>query len=692
MLVRMPRIKRLILPVCALAGVALMATAAQAQEKQGSDALPPKTARLCINGNACANLTWTGSRYEARGDNQTNVSSIYKVLAWSKDRVDLQGTTTAPVDGTNLATGDFHGKIAASGGRLDNAMYDWRVGAKSGTSPFTLTWGDTSQPALTAPPTTAQKTPAPAQSQKAPTTAQQPPAKQSPAASSAQQPSAPGDDSAFRKLANQPLKNSLPADVSAGENYPPPPSPAWQAAMPTPGPDINGTWQLDVNGKAYKIRMLHLRNRIWAYNVGNMPYLAPNQEAFRGDYSVGPKAKIEAQGYIQDEMKWGWTFLTVASDSEITLGTSVFHKIAPPAAPVKDIPCNPKNPGSMDAREAYGRGQIYYDLGEVPTADCWYYVAAMKGDSDGQASYGYALRLGRGITQDREQAFHWFQLAAMQSNYYGMYNLAAMIDEGYAGPRSTERLIYWGKRLRGNNPKLPLDGVHVTVSDNVRWVFDTAPPCDASSSGLSGDQALKNGIVAFQAYVFKRAACWFTIADKQGNKHADVYLSLLHVYGWGVPIDQKAAFDFMSKAADSSDWFARAYMAEFYRRGIGTPADYGTARAIWLKVSDLSSAGYPAWAIVSGTQLNEIQAGQLRNGFLFGLMENHCSGDQVSSAKSRYGDHWSWHIDCDPNPDTKAREDAAMDEVTPDLGVKNTLDYPEEISPEYVPPGNPLAF
>jgi hypothetical protein len=109
-------------------------------------------------------------------------------------------------------------------------------------------------------------------------------------------------------------------------------------------------------------------------------------------------------------------------------------------------------------------------------------------------------------------------------------------------------------------------------------------------------------------------------------------------------------------------------------------------------VSDLGSDGYRAWAIVSGTQLNEIQAGQLRNGFLFGLMENHCSGDQVSSAKSRYGDHWSWHIDCDPNPDTKAREDAAMDEVTPDLGVKNTLDYPEEISPEYVPPGNPLAF
>ncbi len=57
----------------------------------------------------------------------------------------------------------------------------------------------------------------------------------------------------------------------------------------------------------------------------------------------------------------------------------------------------------------------------------------MKGDPDGQASYGCALRIGRGIQQDRDQAFHWFQLAAMQSNYYGMYNLAAMIDEGYAG-------------------------------------------------------------------------------------------------------------------------------------------------------------------------------------------------------------------------------------------------------------------
>jgi hypothetical protein len=33
-----------------------------------------------------------------------------------------------------------------------------------------------------------------------------------------------------------------------------------------------------------------------------------------------------------------------------------------------------------------------------------------------------------------------------------------------------------------------------------------------------------------------------------------------------------------------------------------------------------------------------------------------------------------------------------MDDITHDVGVKNTLDYPEEISPEYVPPGNPFTF
>jgi hypothetical protein len=98
MFVSMPRLKRLLLTVCALGIATLLSTLAPhalAQQKAASDALPPKTARLCINGNACANLTWTGSRYEARGDNQTNVSSVYQVLAWSNDRVDLQGTTTA---------------------------------------------------------------------------------------------------------------------------------------------------------------------------------------------------------------------------------------------------------------------------------------------------------------------------------------------------------------------------------------------------------------------------------------------------------------------------------------------------------------------------------------------------------------------------------------------------------------------
>jgi TPR repeat protein len=656
----MPRLSRLILAICAVAVAALPPPQARAQAQSGNNALPPKTARLCINGNACANLTWTGSRYEARGDNQTNVSSIYKVLAWSKDRVELQGTTTAPVDGVNLATGDFRGTIAAGGDHLDNAVYDWKVGAKSGTAPFTFTWGDS--PAAPIAPRAAQ-----------------------------QQPSA-GSDDAYRKLETHPLENSLPPNIASGEAYPPPPSPAWQPAAPAPGPDINGTWEADLDGKPLKIRIVHVRNRIWAYNVSNVAYLAPNQEAFQGEYSVGPKAKIQAQGFVNGKVTWGWTFLTVTSDSAITIGGADFHKITGPAAPVKDMPCNPRNLPQMDGREAYGRGQIYYALEEVPTADCWYYVAATKGDPDGQASYGYALRFGRGITQDRAQAFHWFQLAAMQSNYYGMYNLAAMIDEGYAGPRSTERLIYWGKRMRANQPTLPLDGVHVTVSDDVKWVYFTSPPCSANSSGVSGDQALNNGIVAFQAYAFERAACWFTIADKQGNKHADVYLALLNVYGWGVPANQKAGFDLMSRAADANDWFARAYLAEFYRRGIGTPADYATARAIYLKVSDIHSGGYRAWAIVSGTQLNEIQASQLRNGFLLALMENHCSGDEVSNARASYGDRWSWHVNCDPNPDTKASEDAAMDEVTHDVRVKNTLDYPEEISPEYVPPGNPFTF
>jgi hypothetical protein len=63
--------------------------------------------------------------------------------------------------------------------------------------------------------------------------------------------------------------------------------------------------------------MVHVRNRIWAYHVANMPYLAPNQEAFQGEYSVGPKAKIQAQGLVNDKVTWGWTFLTVTSDSLI---------------------------------------------------------------------------------------------------------------------------------------------------------------------------------------------------------------------------------------------------------------------------------------------------------------------------------------------------------------------------------------
>ena len=495
-----------------------------------------------------------------------------------------------------------------------------------------------------------------------------------------------------------------PVNNARGENpykelpeasYPPPPTPAWHAdSSSPPGPDLNGVWEWNANNNiARRLRLIQLRNRFWGANDRDMPFLAPGQKAIEGAYVDPHSNKANFTVLADGKLALRATNIIISDANDITIGGKAFHRVS--TRPIRDIPCNPRELNRIEALEALARGEIYYALGDLPTANCWFYVSASEGNAFAQASYGTALLMGRGIAQDKPQAFRWFQLSAMQNNFFGISNLGLMIAEGEVVPRSLERATYWEQRARVNDPSMVHDGINNLPPPDKKWLMQTSPECnDAASAKANGDLALGYGIAAFQALSFSRAACWFNASERQGNLHAAAYLGILHVFGWGMRPNPKTGFDYMKKAADGGDWFGVSYLAEFYRRGIGTPVDLQKGRQLWDKATSDSPGGthggWAAYAIVSGTMLTSTQGREFRNGLLASLLTPGCT-EPTEQEKRRLQALGEPIPSCDNSPKRKEQQ-AVFDGLTKDTGIKPTLDYPEEISPEYVAPGNPLSF
>ena len=102
---------------------------------------PPKKMRLCFN-NGCQDLVWTGDHYEGREPGQTALAARYWITEWNANGVKFNSKTAKAVDGVFPLEGSYSGQIAKQGGSLTSSSFDWRIGYdKTGTLPFTLTWG-----------------------------------------------------------------------------------------------------------------------------------------------------------------------------------------------------------------------------------------------------------------------------------------------------------------------------------------------------------------------------------------------------------------------------------------------------------------------------------------------------------------------------------------------------------------------
>jgi TPR repeat protein len=464
------------------------------------------------------------------------------------------------------------------------------------------------------------------------------------------------------------------------ESPPPPPSPQWHSPdNSVAGFDLNGTWQMakgtpgTAGYQVEKIQVFQIRNAISITNLEGHPFITPGEEFIYGPSTRPNIYDASIRALNGGKMATMRVLVTATDTDHFTIGTGWNYSRISRSA-VRDMPCDVPNPSHVSGQEAYERGQLYFGLKDIPTADCWYYVGAMQGYALAQDSYGYALRKGRGVAQDSAWAFYWFRESAMQGDYLGALNLSQMFDAGEGTPPSAQRANYWDRRARVMDPSF----VHSEAGDPIPdWARTTSDPCEGSNpTHADASQALVKGRIAFEADAYHRAACWFHISSNQGNTKAKVYLGILYTFGWGTQHNPTVGFLYMKKAAEEGDYFAVVYLANFYRFGFGTLQDAGHAQ-LWQKRAFLDPGkGSDAYNLVQGLQLDAANAAKIAANLAKDRAEQASCVDARQASGDRRPGYEISGSSCD--------RDLALDIIFAAKDAAHpTLETPDEIYPEF---------
>lgn len=416
-----------------------------------------------------------------------------------------------------------------------------------------------------------------------------------------QQPSTPTTHTSSPETL-KPFSAADPESVDLPDPYavtpPAPPSPRWSPATAV-GPDLNGIWESEQGtpvtpkGLVQRVAIYEFRNTFLIVNLEGFKVVSPKDFFIIGTYSASPAFSVILRA-VNDKQLYAWlnTNMRIVDPDTLYIADGlILHRTSRIERP--DMPCDPANPSRITPEEAFYRGKIYNQIEDLTTGACWNYISAVQGYAPGQARYANQLRIGQGVMKNPQQAFLWAQRAAMQADILGELTLADMFSTGDAAPLSRQRHMYWQLRADEKDDRF----THTANYNPIPvWASRIAGPCDPSNpQSLDIREAFWRGMVAYQARAFQTAHCWFTINEKQGNPRATVFLSLMSMYGMGVPRNPEAGFAMMQKAAEAGDHFGINYLSYFYRDGFGTAPN----RQIALFWSD-KMAGDDSLEIIEG--------------------------------------------------------------------------------------------
>jgi hypothetical protein len=252
-----------------------------------------------------------------------------------------------------------------------------------------------------------------------------------------------------------------------------------------------------------KVLVYQLRSVIQIFNIEGRLYIRPGDRfltaVFPSPASIPARTSAAIRAFHDDKsarLEWRSTTLTVDDKDHFRIAEILkFHRTS--TKQIRDVSCEAGNPNHIAGDDAFMRGNAYFELKDLATADCWFHIGAVEGYALAQSSYAYALFHGRGIQQNIPEAMAWAQKSADNHEAYGESILADIeLHRGFAlGVGTAEELMrryklhdpdmaYFGSQTAERQPTLPVFIKDKTFTYDLSGEWKLVFPAKVQSGGL----------------------------------------------------------------------------------------------------------------------------------------------------------------------------------------------------------------
>jgi hypothetical protein len=173
---------------------------------------------------------------------------------------------------------------------------------------------------------------------------------------------------------------------------------------------------------------------------------------------------------------------------------------------------------------------------------------------------------------------------------------------------------------------------------------DALMPCDIKTkasdfSVQDAGLALEIGKFALRRGEYARGFCWINQSGNLKNHRAFVIMGVIHLMGWGVPVDKNLAYRFFDGEYRSGDPWAAYFLEKCYREGIGTKVSSRLSDQIQTSAF-LTDAGQQMLESIGSDDLEKRQKAEL-DALMSdpSIVYQKCTHDTVGGMVSQYGGH-----------------------------------------------------
>jgi len=206
---------------------------------------------------------------------------------------------------------------------------------------------------------------------------------------------------------------------------------------------------------------------------------------------------------------------------------------------------------------------------------------AKNGDPESQTDLGMAYSKGNGTSQDLEEAFRCFKLAAEQGYARAQYNVGYGYCCGKGVPQDYREALRWFK--------LAAEQGHADAPFSIGNMH-------ANGEGMPQDH--------------EEALKWYNLAAEQGYASAQYNIGNMYANGEGVPRDYQEALKWYQLAAEQGDVSAQFNLAQIYYNGEGgVPQDYKESFRLYAVAAEQGHANSQyglgrSYLLAKGTEFN----------------------------------------------------------------------------------------